>query len=519
MGKSVSKAKARMVIWRVLKVAFYLLGFPLLYLAVRQDVGSLGGTVMGEGYAKWFVLAVWAVVVLVQIIAGLIGRRSDRKNLRRAQNGVSQKYFHRGLVVAIVALVLTAGPLVYLELTLKKELGAVYDQYKDTDIKVSTYEVQLKDYQSSASDLNSRIDAFCELYNIEYTSKVYGGTNADLSSYTYDPEDDAYYSANGMYADGYLFGYKQATEIMKTYYGLKLKYAAEEENIEQLVTQEIAKLKTNPNSEWNRYKKGLSDHYISDPDEYSVAYNDEGTGTAQGQYITEQRLDAIVAAIMQNLPKDSLIKLLNTVKPFIEPRMLPNGTCDTIIAELEKVDASTTLDDLLAIVNKFLPAFGMEPLTKADVLELLAGYSSYISPSTYPIFEFIEDEELRAFAYAQYYGLVHGAKMGSVLLSTEIYNKVDGKEVFAGYSNVGEITLSASGTPGQAPETVLAGIEQIEADMAYMPKCYPYIALRTNLLYNMGLIAFGIIAAYFCAQREKMALSDYVKAVNAGGEQ
>lgn len=516
MGKSVSKAKARMVIWRVLKVAFYLLGFPLLYLAVRQDVGSLGGTVMGEGYAKWFVLAVWAIVVLVQIIAGLIGRRSDRKNLRRAQNDVSQKYFHRGLVVAIVALVLTAGPLVYLELTLKKELGAVYDEYKDTDIKVSTYEVQLKDYQSSASDLNSRIDAFCELYNIEYTSKVYGGTNADLSEYTYNAEDDAYYSANGMYADGYLFGYKQATEIMKTYYGLKLKYAAEEENIEQLVTQEIAKLKTNPNSEWNRYKKGLSDHYISDPDEYSVAYNDEGTGTAQGQYVTEQRLDAIVAAIMQNLPKDSLIKLINTVKPFIEPGMLPNGTCDTIIAELEKVDASTTLDDLLAIVNEFLPALDMEPLTKADVLELLAGYSSYISPSTYPIFEFIEDEELRAFAYAQYYGLVHGAKMGSVLLSTEVY---DDKGTFTGYSNVGEITLSASGTPGQAPETVLAGIEQIEADMSYMPKYYPYIALRTNLLYNLGLITFGIIAAYFCAQREKMALSDYVKAVNAGGEQ
>lgn len=516
MGKSVSKAKARMVIWRVLKVAFYLLGFPLLYLAVRQDVGSLGGTVMGEGYAKWFVLAVWAIVVLVQIIAGLIGRRSDRKNLRRAQNGVSQKYFHRGLVVAIVALVLTAGPLVYLELTLKKELGAVYDEYKDTDIKVSTYEVQLKDYQSSASDLNSRIDAFCELYNIEYTSKVYGGTNADLSEYTYNAEDDAYYSANGMYADGYLFGYKQATEIMKTYYGLKLKYAAEEENIEQLVTQEIAKLKTNPNSEWNRYKKGLSDHYVSDPDEYSVAYNDEGTGTAQGQYVTEQRLDAIVAAIMQNLPKDSLIKLINTVKPFIEPGMLPNGTCDTIIAELEKVDASTTLDDLLAIVNEFLPALDMEPLTKADVLELLAGYSSYISPSTYPIFEFIEDEELRAFAYAQYYGLVHGAKMGSVLLSTEVY---DDKGTFTGYSNVGEITLSASGTPGQAPETVLAGIEQIEADMSYMPKYYPYIALRTNLLYNLGLITFGIIAAYFCAQREKMALSDYVKAVNAGGEQ
>lgn len=517
MGKSVSKAKARMVIWRVLKVAFYLLGFPLLYLAVRQDVGSLGGTVMGEGYAKWFVLAVWAIVVLVQIIAGLIGRRSDRKNLRRAQNGVSQKYFHRGLVVAIVALVLTAGPLVYLELTLKKELGAVYDEYKDTDIKVSTYEVQLKDYQSSASDLNSRIDAFCELYNIEYTSKVYGGTNADLSSYTYDPEDDAYYSANGMYADGYLFGYKQATEIMKTYYGLKLKYAAEEENIEQLVTQEIAKLKTNPNSEWNRYKKGLSDHYVSDPDEYSVAYNDEGTGTAQGQYVTEQRLDAIVAAIMKNFPKQALYELLKDNRAILEPILkLPSETYTQLLETIQSVDANTSLDDLLDIVNAILPTFGVDALTKADVLELLAGYSSYISPSTYPIFEFIEDEELRAFAYAQYYGLVHGAKMGSVLLSTEVY---DDKGTFTGYSNVGEITLSASGTPGQAPETVLAGIEQIEADMSYMPKYYPYIALRTNLLYNMGLITFGIIAAYFCAQREKMALSDYVKAVNAGGEQ
>jgi len=492
MGKesSIKSLKTQNLVWRVLKIAFYLAGFLLLFHLVRIEVReNLGGHFFSAAAQKanYIMLGAWAVVFAVQLLCAVIFRKSAKARM---------------VIVAIVAFAVIAAPVVYLDFFIKKEFDKLAVQYAEKDLEFDSYEIQLDEYGDLASELNSVVTDFTDYYNIEYSSKVYGSKNTDWSPYAYTedgvtfmsddvavaPADfflddayvfgqakgDAYYSKNGMYADGYIFGFKQARYILETYYSIQQKYLAAAaadplapESADKALELATDALRDDTNSAWNNYITS---------EEYLEFYGEDLTDVANAKryYITEDRLDEILQVLGVNL----------------EPYYLGQR----LFMFMGVSDASEiTLDDLLGALSSF--GFDLDPIV---VTALLAQFSFYQSPQTFPIFYFIEDDELREYAYADYYGRIHGAVVGSVLIG----------------DRVGEVTMDENGNP--AEEDIgdrLQSFQRMDLDKDYMVQYFPWMALRYNFLIFAGIIPFSIIAAYFCASMERKSLK---KLINGG---
>lgn len=483
--KTVNSLKARMVFWRILKVAFYLLGFLLLFHLVYRDAGKLEGDLF-ESARKIPLLVVagaWAVVAIVQIICAFIFK----------------KRMARIIIVAIVGFAVMVGPLVYLDFFIEPEFDTLAQEYEAEGLDFDSYGLQVFNYAELAEDLNDDIDEFLDLYNIDYESDVYGSTNTDTSEYLEIEEGtdvidtsffisdyvfglsvgDAAYSKNGMYADGYVFGFAQTKYILETYYNTQQKYKADGEDADEALAAALDDLTSDPNSDWNEYKESA---------EYLEFYGDniDEVKNAKRYYVTPERLDAILSALGANLGAgdsgDSLRSIIGTIN-MATGGMIPSSVANSLTGDLS-----------LEAVVLLASSFGLD-ISEDDIMELLEGFSNYQSPQTKPIFYFIEDAELRDYAYAKYFGEVHGGKIGSVLIGERI----------------GCVTMDESGYEAEDLGERMTMLKQTEKDLGYMVKYYPWIALRNCFMYFAGLIPFTIACAYLFASLEKKTLDKLIK--------
>lgn len=486
--KSVNSLKKRMVIWRVLKIASYMLGFLLLFHLVYRDAHSLSGPFLSS-VAKlpvYFVLGAWVAVAVAQIICALICKNKLAKII----------------VVAIVGFAVIAGPLVYAEFIIAPKFETLAEEYEAEGLSFKSYGVQVIEYASLAEDLDAEVSDFLELYNIKYESKVYGSVNTDTSAYLkiekgtdeIDTEffitdyvfgldkGDAAYSPNGMYADGYVFGYAQARYILETYYNTQQKYIADGEDADEALNAAILALTSNPYSDWNIYKQS---------DEYLEFYGDDLTDVknAKRYFVTAERLNAILGALGVNLGSGESQSSLSAIISLINAAM--GGVIPGDI--INSINGSLTLDTILTIAN----GFGLA-ITEEQIMNLLEGFSNYQSPQTKPVFYFIEDAELRDYAYAKYVGEVHGGKVGSVLIG----------------SRIGEITMDSQGEPAENLAARMVMFKRTEMDAEYMSQYFPFLVLRENYLYFAGLIPFSIACAYLFASLEKKNLNKLIKGGN-----
>ena len=142
-----------------------------------------------------------------------------------------------------------------------------------------------------------------------------------------------------------------------------------------------------------------------------------------------------------------------------------------------------------AMLAGLLGQEGVTELTKDMLFGLLVNFSSYQSPMTYPVYYFIEDADLRDYAYAKYYATVHGATLGSVLVGTPDAN---------GNEYVGEITMSTSGTLNPySGEDLLYMFNKWDFDQKLQNEYYPVFAVREIALKMSAVIVFTLMAAYF----------------------
>jgi hypothetical protein len=482
MGKesSVKSLKARNLVSRILKIAFYLAGFLLLYHLVYMEAsGNLGGQFFGSAakFPTYYILCAWAAVFFVQLLCAALFKKSIKARM---------------IIVALIAFATVLFPVVYCDFVVKKQVEDMAPQYEAKGFDFDSYEIQLGNYGDLASDLNSTVTDFTQYYNIEYDSKVYGSRNTDWSDYAYTkdgvtfevdgntvaPEEffledayvfgkdkgDAYYSKNGMYADGYIFGFTQARYILEVYYNTKKAYLAEGKDIDEELDTALSNLINNSGSKWNQYRNSSA---------YTEFYSDDLTDVANARryYVTEERLSAILSVLGANLGSTG-------VGVTIGMLLGVNLTADL------------SLSDLLTAAN----ALGLT-LTEEEVMELLAQFSYYQSPQTFPIFYFIEDDDLRDYAYAKYYGETHGAKVGSVLIG----------------ERVGEVTMDKNGNPAEEDiDARLESFQRMDLDKSYMPVCFKWMALRANCLIFAGIIPFSIIAAYFFAYLERKSFNKLI---------
>ncbi|MFI3229017.1 MAG: hypothetical protein R3Y23_02470 [Bacillota bacterium] len=496
------KIKSKAMRWRILKVLSYVLGLPLLVYFVKEaaetyPTGSSDGVtaLLGDGQllVKYIAIALVVVFVIQLILAKLVKSKKTKS-----------------VIVAILGFVVAAAPVFYTEVVIQ----SVFNDYRDAiieeyDTDIGSYEAAILNYESKGTSAITTLDDFLEYYYINYSGKSFG-SNTDGSEVTMveDGYSIAYYSANGMYSDGYLFGYEQAREIIETYYGTAYAYADMGININDELDAALEDLYAT-GSAWDLYCRGLSSDYISSADEWELAYGEDGSAT--GYYLTDERLDEILGVLGTEISEnDDLVAILEKLDDSLVSLLgkldLDLGGLDLSTLNLTELLANPDL--CFADIEPFLDAFGF---SKTQLFDLLYQYSNYQSPTTYSIYHFIEDEDLQAYAYAKYYGIIHGGKLGSVLVSTfTIDFEDDGSYEFNLTSKVGEISFDATGETAQSWETLQKTFQTIEIAEMWMSDVYPYFVARNYFYVFAGAIAIGIMVSYYSSMKEKELMDKLV---------
>lgn len=225
---------------KVLKVIFYLLGFPLLMLFVAKDSmiffneGAFSETAKNGITAA---LVLWAGFTLLQIGLYLV--------LKKQQAA-------RTIILVILAVALMLAPIAGLDIRNEKELDKIRTEYSDKGVKVENYSLQKQWFNALSADkresgyaykLNDRVDNVIRTYGLsEYYPKMYrertqlntavayyqvGGLDGEMIKVTGDNIDGLFdslqsqspyaYNPNGLLYDGYIFGVENALELLIKY--------------------------------------------------------------------------------------------------------------------------------------------------------------------------------------------------------------------------------------------------------------------------------------------------------------
>ena len=225
---------------KVLKVIFYLLGFPLLMLFVAKDSmiffneGAFSETAKNGITAA---LVLWAGFTLLQIGLYLV--------LKKQQAA-------RTIILVILAVTLMLAPVAGLDARNEKELDKIRTEYSDKGVKVENYSLQKQWFNAISANkresgyaykLNDRVDNVIRTRgHSEYYLKMYrerthlntavayyqiGGLDGEMIKVTGDNIDGLFdslqsqspyaYNPNGLLYDGYIFGVENALELLIKY--------------------------------------------------------------------------------------------------------------------------------------------------------------------------------------------------------------------------------------------------------------------------------------------------------------
>lgn len=225
---------------KVLKVIFYLLGFPLLMLFVAKDSmiffneGAFSETAKNGITAA---LVLWAGFTLLQIGLYLVLKK---------QQAV------RTIILVILAVALMLAPVAGLDIRNEKELDKIRTEYSDKGVKVENYSLQKQWFNALSADkresgyaykLNERVDNVIRTYGLsEYYPKMYrertqlntavayyqvGGLDGEMIKVTGENINGLFdslktqspyaYNPNGLLYDGYVFGVENALELLIKY--------------------------------------------------------------------------------------------------------------------------------------------------------------------------------------------------------------------------------------------------------------------------------------------------------------
>lgn len=450
--------KRKLSRYRILKTISYLIGFPLLIFMVFMCTmkNFVGQEAFADTAYNGLLVAIllWLGVLVFQVVFCLFVKSHKARTLFTICLSVG--------VILVTAIVFDS----YASKTVE-EMQTKYEEYnvtiEDYDYQINWFAPLTSDKTSLTDTFNDSVDDFLRIYNIGYMSDNVGAANTDLTVPEYNAEDDAYYSANGMYSDGYIFGIKQAMYLLTTYHETQQYYKSIGKDADVVLAEALQELEENPDSEWNYYKQS---------DEYQDAYGEDGE--AYKYMLSVERLNLILSALGRELEDD--ISGLGNLISFIG--------VENIGDLLGYINQDLNVSIIVEAVNTL--GLFEEDITEEEILEILKDFSFYQSPKAKPIFSFIEDEMLKEYGYVTYYANVHGAKVGSVLIGKDI----------------GHIDMDHNGYPGYTGFTQ-DQLYQLQADLEYKPALYPYFALRRYLYLFAGIVGLSSFLTVHFANKEK----------------
>lgn len=514
-----NKIRRKITVSRFFQVLAYFLSFPLLIFLTWNASRVLRDDPSASKLIAWLpVLIVLGIFVVVSIVQ-LIVRGTLRKN-RLA----------RAAIVGLIAAVLIVGSVVSLDTIGKSKYEKIREDIKaENGTEILSYERAATYYEDELKGYADKVDEWIKRYNLEGYEGARKGENTDGADVV--EKDGASYKPNGMYADGYIFGVNDVRKILYDYYILGSKISKNEvegldntakKTADELLREEIEALETDVNSNWNKYKAGSSSislegfEYIVSNTEYEDAYGPDGTATKF--YLTPQRLDALLGQLGNALSAENTPEfetLIGTVAGFLPSG--GEGILGVIVGVLGELPAMMTADlnlqkfvdfvnDKNLWTNTIKPLFDdagttelfgvpiADTLTTDFVYKLLSNLSYYQSSTTYPIMYFIENQALKDYAYAKYYGQKHGAIIGSVLIPSPMSN-APGVAL-----NVGKITLDSSGAPAPSASQIEEELKYFDNFDKYGHTYYPLLLTRAYVLKFGALAFFCLMLTYAFTQ-------------------
>ena len=542
---------------RVLKALSYVAAFPLFILFIFiGSISFMEGPAFEQTryYGLLIGVALWLVASLIQIIALIVTKNSTAR---------------AALVIILVGAIFVGGS-VYFDIWATQKVDEARIQYvkdaygleDDAEVNLADYSsIPLKNYKSQINNyvvwtdkssltdgFNSDVRDFLRVYNIGYTSSVKGSVNTDGSEYgatkqvVYDEEGNEspeywfgetgdVYKENGLYADGYIFSMPVALEILITYNEIFDSYKKQHKDADEELQKAL--VAASQSTAWKNYKKS---------DEYTAAYGKDGT--ANRYKITEARFDKIVKALGQWVVEEKVWNLLSGVIDLVTP--LKKAITEAGINEntFKGLDA----DKLTALLS----SFGLE----MDIIDLLEGFSNYEVSNVKPLMYFIKDETLRTYAYAKYFGEIHGGNIGSKLIPTKTTTTATTKVVenmsaseWSGkstddkkkyeyhvtldngtvdavkvettktvtYGNIGCITMDNSGYNNAENAPSLKDMYLLRAELTYVPMLYPLFAARRYTYIFAGIIALMFAIFYYAEMKVKLIGKKLEKMSTLGG--
>ncbi len=493
------KAYQKQNIFRVLKILSYLAGYPLCMVLLLQAAYASGfGT---KGYAVEILLGAWVLVTVVQIVMTLI----------------TKSFSARAVSVSLVSIVLLLGFSVYFDVTGPKQLQSIAESYvrdykqlgegdtvtlQEEDgyyvaevllegeeetftvkTDIYTYDKCLAEIKpwsgggSIAGSIGSLEGRFCSVYNIGGSSR--GSDNTDGSEvgparekrdgsgeleYWFGETGDVY-SENGLYNDAYIPGTNQAIEILLTIYHTQAQYKEMGKDADEEL--EKALLEVESSREWLDYVAS---------EEYQSVYG-EG-GTAYKYMLTEERMDDLLAALIPGIfEAESISDLLGIATTF-------SGSIQTYVDAFKQVKS---VDDAIAALG----TLGLS-VDKQQIMDLVNSLAWYQMPSVLPKMYFIEDDDLRTYAYAKYYAEDHGATVGSVLYAEDQEN-----------GKIGKITMSDSGVSIKDNAFSEEDMYKIRANRLY-GNFFQKMLARRYAYYFAAFTALAFLFAYFFGYKQWM---------------
>lgn len=467
--------------YRVLKTISYLLGLPLFVVVVFvASIPFMNADAFGETKYYGLIIAagIWLVSIVLQIIISLI----------------TKSFTARTLFMVIVTLIFTVGGSIFCDYYLNGKIEEINENevYASHEVELDGIRYQAGwvitwtgNKASLTDEYVGEIGKFCSIYNINYKSQLYGGTdddgndiNPDGSIVTYVKEDDAYYSPNGLYADGYVFGVKQALKVIIDYNQSKfdiehdevkgedgeISYKKNGKDADEELEKALQKVENS--SEWKSYKNSP---------EYVAAYGKDGT--AYKFMLNEDRLVALISKLSTALGKTNILDN-SLIKSALEGFGIS-------VSDLKNL----TLDKVVDIVNG-LGLFD-DPISKDTILELLHNFSYYQAPTVKPKFAFIEDDTIRTYAYANYYGTVHGANVASVLIA-----KTD-------KDGLGHVVMGDNGYPASFAYS-LEDAYKLQAQDSFAHTYYPILVARRFAIVFAGISAAMFALFYYFKRKERV---------------
>ena len=517
---------------RVLQIFYYFIGLPVFcFLVFYGSIPFMGKAEFAKTqyFGLLVALAVWVVLIIINILAALICKK---------------KFVGRALIMVIFTLVIMIGGSVFFDFWMDKKIKGYREEYVRTvydlneknedgeyvnaiyhdgqliytadkdedgnlvniryfstiykDLAIPTYARQASYYVPWSSgkkgftvEFDEMVKRFMRVYNVGWTSNVKGSVNTDGVKYgaaleREDPDGNTYleywfgekgnvYKPNGLYADGYIFSVEVANNILIRSTEIKNYYKAQGEDVEVLYK---AALQEAQNSA--EYQKELADH--------------EDYYTTLAKYsITEDRLDDLISSLGASIADEgTIVGSLKTVLSLAGDALgsalgLADDQLNSIKDLLDNsVFRNLNLDQVVTIASSFAPS-----ITKEALINLVAGFSNYQPSDVKPAMYFIKDPILREYAYAKYYGEVHGANIGSILL----YDETDDS------ARIGCVTLSSKGYVASESAFSLNDSYVLKIQSKYIPMYYPIFAVRRYALLMGGIVAFLFVAMYHAKMR------------------